>query len=344
MYSTDSVNQLADIVCNIINHEAAWCKYFPSGVILTPEGKICLNTKYTNPFRTVDRNAGCNFQIGYKRKGYIFADFAIGKFYDIFQVISNTLGLDFKDAVNLLLEDEDVYVGVSKIKQAQKNTEVKQCIYALFHNFASNYFAQGGIKNSTLEFFNVSCAKYFEIDGEMQCWTDKNPLFLYQFDETFLQAYRPLTKAKNKFRTNVINGQVVNLKRLSHYSNDTLIITKSYKDIMALHECGYPAIMTIGEAVKPSKDLIDWLCLDYREIVVLYDNDNVGREMSAQLCALHPALRSIEFNDDVKDCFEFAVKYGITDLKNFLDGKIENKSRLPKMASFPETSTFSYSA
>lgn len=341
MYSSD--NNLADIVCNVINHETAWLKYFPSGVILTPEGKICLNTRYTNPFR-VDRKPGCNFQVGYKRKGYVFADFAVRKFYDIFQIVSLTLGLDYRAAILHLLEDEELYQGVSKVAQSEKRTEVKQCRYALFNNFASDYFYAGGITQETLEFFDASCAKYFEIDGEMQCWVDTNPLFLYRFDNTFLQCYRPLTKAKNKFRTNVNNGQLLNLNRLSYYPKDTLIITKSYKDIMVLHECGYPAVMTVGEATKPDRNIMDWLYLEYRDIVVIYDNDVVGKQSSEELCALFPFLTSIEMPAGTKDCFEFSSKYGITPLKRFLNGKIGNKSGLPEVAEFPQAFTLSYSA
>lgn len=341
--STDSVNHLADIVCNVINHETAWLKYFPSGVRMTPEGKICQYTKYVNPFR-VDKRPGCSFQVGYKRKGYVFSDFAVRKFYDIFQIVSFTLGLDYQAAVLHLLEDEELYSGVSKVTQSEKRTEVKQCRYALFQNFASNYFKAGGIKDETLDFFDVHCAKYFEIDGEMQCWVDTNPMFLYKFDDTFLQCYRPLTRAKNKFRTNVINGQLLNLNRLKAYSKETLIITKSYKDIMVLHECGYPAVMTIGEGTKPDKNLLEWLCLEYENVVIIYDNDKVGREMSLEVCKLSPFLFSIEMPEDVKDCFEFSSKYGITNLKKLLNEKIKGKSGLPKVAEFPETFTLSYSA
>ena len=319
---------IADSICHSLNHEKAWIKYFPSDVILTPGGKLSLNSRYKSPFRP-DKTPRCSFTTAYNRKGYIFRDFVDCKYYDIFQVVSIVLQLNFYDAVMLIAEDEELYTDeipeYHEIKRSPYR-DLEQMEYSTFDHFPDrDYFLSGGITLKTLEEFGVAPAKYVKYKHELQAWHRKNPLYLYKFDDNYSQTYRPFAKADCKFRSNVPSSKIVGLNKINKIpSKETIILTKSYKDVMVLHECGYPAITAIGEGITPNRELMQFLNLEYKNFFILYDNDATGVRRSQAIKQEFDFLTPIFMPEETKDPFGFSSKHNIPELQKYLYAKTQN--------------------
>ncbi|HMT01830.1 MAG TPA: hypothetical protein PKD00_00730 [Burkholderiales bacterium] len=316
--------KLADEVCENINHEKAWVKYFPSELEIGSDGKLTPRKKYRNPFRQ-DKNAGCHFEVSYTRPGYVFIDFVKKEYYDIFQVVSLLCHVSFYEAVNILAEDEELYTDEIVITPpVKKDYDITRMSSSCFEDFPDNdYFYAGGVTKKTLKEFGVSPARYVQYKKEVQVWRPKNPLYLYEFDSIYSQTYRPKAEKDKKFRSNVPASKIVNLNRLGKEPRkDCLIFTKSYKDIMVLHECSFPAIMGVGEGTKPNKELMEFLNLEYPKFFVLYDNDKAGVQGAERLTQEFKFLSPIFMPEGTKDPFEFSLKYGINATKQYLNEKI----------------------
>ena len=75
-------------------------------------------------------------------------------------------------------------------------------------------------------------------------------------------------------------------------NGEKIILTSSLKDVMCLHECGYPAIALQSEMQIPEENLISELRDRFNTIEILYDNDfnklrNPGQSMAKKIHNLY---------------------------------------------------------
>ena len=90
-------------------------------------------------------------------------------------------------------------------------------------------------------------------------------------------------------------------------NGDTLIITKSLKDVMVLHKLGYTAIAANSEnTLIPEKVLIE-LQNRFKNIIIFYDTDLPGIKGAK-------AMRD-KYN---LDCIIIPRKYGVKDISDFI--------------------------
>ena len=85
------------------------------------------------------------------------------------------------------------------------------------------------------------------------------------------QLYFPNQKKEYKFRNDLTEDIVMGVEQLS--STDTLIITKSYKDVMCLASYGYEAVSPRSENVPMPAGAYDYFKARYKHIYVMFDND-----------------------------------------------------------------------
>tara|TARA_R110002050_G_scaffold155734_1_gene283683 strand:- start:13777 stop:14814 length:1038 start_codon:yes stop_codon:yes gene_type:complete len=176
------------------------------------------------------------------------------------------------------------------------------------------FWKQFGITYVTLKKFNVQPVEYLFINDKIIS-TDKYAYcFIEQKDnaETY-KIYQPLNKDFkwiNNHNDSVWQGWTQLPK-----TGETLIITKSLKDVMSIYECtGIPAISLQAENVKPKEKIIEELKSRFENIYILYDNDfdsevNWGRQFSTKLAAklnlprieIKSILNSKDFSDLVKN-------------------------------------------
>jgi hypothetical protein len=95
--------------------------------------------------------------------------------------------------------------------------------------------------------------------------------FVYRIYDRY-QLYFPLKAKGMKFRNDLTESQVMGIEHLT-YSSDTLLITKSYKDVMCLRSYGYDAVSPRSENTPMPEAFFKWAESKYSKILVLFDND-----------------------------------------------------------------------
>jgi hypothetical protein len=100
-----------------------------------------------------------------------------------------------------------------------------------------------------------------------------NPIYAYNFGEGKLKIYQPYSKFKWLSNTSVSDLQ--GLSQLPD-SGDTLVITKSLKDVMCLDIWGIPAVAPSSESCVIPADIVKELYDKFARIYILYDFDRTG--------------------------------------------------------------------
>jgi hypothetical protein len=172
------------------------------------------------------------------------------------------------------------------------------------------YWEQFGISTNTLKTFEVASIKYFIYDNHIYwAYEDDNPMYVYKVYDKF-KIYRPLADKKYKWQGNITKNYVFGWKQLPD-KGDLLIITKSLKDVMCLHELGYTAIAPCSEGTLLPVKAIDEAKKRFSKILVMYDNDFAGRK-AANKMADKFELKTVEIPEDSgeKDLTDYYKRYG----------------------------------
>lgn len=179
-----------------------------------------------------------------------------------------------------------------------------------------SFWNQFGISKPTLEKYNVQPISYIHVGVNKSIV--KTDFHTYCYNETkdgnhtfkIYQPNNPEYKWLNNHDESVWQGWTQMPEK-----GDTLIITKSLKDVMAIHDItGIPAVSLQAESVWPKQQVIEELKTRFRFIFFLYDNDydkdvNWGREFGRKLSAkyhicqieIDESMKSKDFSDLVKN-------------------------------------------
>lgn len=153
------------------------------------------------------------------------------------------------------------------------------------------YFNRYFISEATLKKFDVHAVKSVFRNGLLHSRSTKdNPIIAYAFPSGNVKLYRPLTpERKKKWYGNTNAIDIAGWTQLPR-KGSLVIITKSTKDVMVLHELGFPAISFNGESVGTGRvvedtvrDVIDSLKKRFKHVVLLYDNDTAGMAAANKL-------------------------------------------------------------
>jgi hypothetical protein len=126
-----------------------------------------------------------------------------------------------------------------------------------------------------------------------------------------VKLYQPYN-AQYKFITNCTVDHVGNINNIS--SGDRLIIAKAYKDHRILRNLERPnTIWLPSENIIPSKAILVDLCVRFKEIVIFFDNDEMGIKLAVKLMKV---LDDIEWGK--ARIVNIPIKYRLKDLGDFL--------------------------
>lgn len=130
------------------------------------------------------------------------------------------------------------------------------------------------------------------------------------------KIYQPYSK-KAKFFTNTGPDDYQGFDLLPE-TEERLIITKSYKDVLVLRKLGIPAIAPQSESSVIDKDFYDYLLTRFKEIRLLFDNDEPGIKAANKLQELI-GIQHFILPQDTKDCADFVKKYNYTKLLEYIN-------------------------
>jgi hypothetical protein len=219
-----------------------------------------------------------------------FNDFKLGK-GDFIQFLRLRDGLTYFEALSRVANDfnlQDDYVckiypksgnNTPKTRIVKDDMLSKYTGYYLgkkareWQSHDALFWRQYGIGKETLEFFNVQPISFifigdkcFPADKYAYCFIEmKDNIETYKIYQPFNEQYKWI----NNHNNSVWQGWIQLPEK-----GETLIITKSLKDVMCLYEVAkLPAIAMQSENVLPKRHIFEQLKSRFTDIELLYDND-----------------------------------------------------------------------
>jgi|TARA_Y100000310_G_C20635514_1_gene790950 5S rRNA maturation endonuclease (ribonuclease M5) len=291
-----------------------------------------LGRMYHSPFRK-DKNP--SFNIYYTPTGEIrFKDFN-GRQGSCFDLVMLITGSTFITAINII--NSNMNLGLN----GPKNIAVKKIEYKCFKNeivkdkkntliqfkpqhFTKEdleYWAQFNIDEKILKQYNVFSGKYVFVNKKLIFrYSISNPIYCYKLPNNKVKIYRPkANKGNYKWLSNATNNELQGSSQLTQ-ENETLVITKSMKDVMCLRSFGIDSIAPQAETSYMDDEIINGLDYIYPKIFILYDNDNAGIKGAKELHKLlpHANIIYIPKESNCKDISEYVSMYGINKGKELL--------------------------
>ena len=300
------------VLTQIFEYEI-YCKYL--------HYKPTVNKLYTSPFRQDSRPS---FGLFYSRFGKLmFKDFGNGESGDCFKFVSLVEGISIRDVPKYIMKSVDITKERKQIEIPILKRKKEIAVNVIpFTQEAIKYWSNYGITEATLNLFNVSEVSRFWIDNKLRGWrTSHNLIFAYSIFDKY-KIYKPFDR-ENRFFTNCNNADLQGWEQLD-YTKDTVIITKSLKDVMLLHELGYTAISPGGEGHSIPKKALEILRQNFKYIVIMYDKDLPGLNNARKLIKANPDFGFMFTTSRyVKDISDYYRIHGIDDTFKLLSKKLE---------------------
>lgn len=184
-----------------------------------------------------------------------------------------------------------------------------------FTEVDKKFWKQFHISVETLKKYQVFSIKYFLCNDIVRgIYKDDNPMYAYKVYDRF-KIYRPLASKYTKWRTNLTNRDIQGFEQLSEFGN-LLIITKSLKDVMCLHEMGYNAIAASSETTFIPDDILESLKNNWKNIIIIYDRDKTGmlearkysKKYNLDAIFVHKRFKAKDISDAIKNNNYLEVK------------------------------------
>ena len=292
-------------------------------------GQFKVGAIYNSPFRK-DKNPSFGIYYSKRTKQLLFKDHGTGECGNIVKFVSLYTGLTnyndiLKDIVKQLNITTDTKLDSSK-QYIPSSETVIGIVRQKFTPTDINYWSQFNISEKTLKKFNVNSIKYYLCNGIVKgIYKEDNPMYAYKVYNNF-KIYRPFADKYTKWRNNLTEYDIQGYAQLPS-KGDTLIITKSMKDVMCLYEMGIPAISPSSESTFIPNDILEGLKKRFKRIIILFDRDNAGvkylRKMSLRTglegLLVHKKFKAKDISDAIKaNSFE--------EIKEWLYGEIKKQN------------------
>ena len=292
-------------------------------------GQFKVGAIYNSPFRK-DKNPSFGIYYSKRTKQLLFKDHGTGECGNIVKFVSLYTGLTnyndiLKDIIKQLNITTDTKLDSSK-QYIPSSETVIGIVRQKFTPTDINYWSQFNISEKTLKKFNVNSIKYYLCNGIVKgIYKEDNPMYAYKVYNNF-KIYRPLADKYTKWRNNLTEYDIQGYAQLPS-KGDTLIITKSMKDVMCLYEMGIPAISPSSESTFIPNDILEGLKKRFKRIIILFDRDNAGvkylRKMSLKTglegLLVHKKFKAKDISDAIKaNSFE--------EIKEWLYGEIKKQN------------------
>lgn len=283
-------------------------------------GQFKIGFIYNSPFRE-DKDPSFGIFRSRKSGRLLFKDHGTGECGDVIKFVELYTGLtNYNDILKQIITDLSI-TNKTKLKST-KQYESKDTVIGIVRqdwtNTDKQYWSQFGITKETLTKYNVFSIKYYLCDGIVKgIYRDENPMYAYKVYDHF-KIYRPLGSKYTKWRNNLTENDIQGYEQLPK-TGDLLIITKSLKDVMVLHEMGYNAISSSSESTFLTLEIINVLKHRFKNIIVIYDRDKTGCKNLRKIATtyrLKPLLIHKRFK--AKDISDAVKLNGFETIKNWL--------------------------
>ena len=290
-------------------------------------GQFKVGMIYNSPFRK-DKNPSFGIYYSKRTKQLLFKDHGTGECGDVIKFVSLFTGkTEYSDILSDIVDKLNITNNTKLVSSKQYIPPTETVIGVVRQEFTDvdiNYWKQFNISINTLKKFNVNSIKYYLCNGIVKgTYKRENPMYAYKVYNNF-KIYRPLADKYTKWRNNLTDYDIQGYEQLPQ-KGDILFITKSMKDVMCLHEMGYPAVSPSSESTFLPKDVLEQLKTRFKRIIILFDRDVAGVKRSRKL-SRETGLEAIFINKKfkAKDVSDAVKANSFEEIKNWLNETIKN--------------------
>lgn len=282
---------------------------------------------YNSPFRK-DKNPSFGIYYSKRTKQLLFKDHGTGECGNVIKFVSLFTGkTEYNDILSDIVDNLNITNNTKLVSSKQYIPPTETVIGVVRQEFTDvdiNYWKQFNISINTLKKFNVNSIKYYLCNGIVKgTYKRENPMYAYKVYNNF-KIYRPLADKYTKWRNNLTDYDIQGYEQLPQ-KGDILFITKSMKDVMCLHEMGYPAVSPSSESTFLPKDVLEQLKTRFKRIIILFDRDTAGVKRSRKL-SRETGLEAMFINKKfkAKDVSDAVKANSFEEIKNWLNETIKN--------------------
>lgn len=290
-------------------------------------GQFKVGMIYNSPFRK-DKNPSFGIYYSKRTKQLLFKDHGTGECGNVIKFVSLFTGkTEYSDILSDIVDKLNITNNTKLVSSKQYIPPTETVIGVVRQEFTDvdiNYWKQFNISINTLKKFNVNSIKYYLCNGIVKgTYKRENPIYAYKVYNNF-KIYRPLADKYTKWRNNLTDYDIQGYEQLPQ-KGDILFITKSMKDVMCLHEMGYPAVSPSSESTFLPKDILEQLKTRFKRIIILFDRDTAGVKRSRKL-SQETGLEAMFINKKfkAKDVSDAVKANSFEETKNWLDETIKN--------------------
>jgi 5S rRNA maturation endonuclease (ribonuclease M5) len=290
-------------------------------------GQFKVGMIYNSPFRK-DKNPSFGIYYSKRTKQLLFKDHGTGECGNVIKFVSLFTGkTEYSDILSDIVDKLNITNNTKLVSSKQYIPPTETVIGVVRQEFTDvdiNYWKQFNISINTLKKFNVNSIKYYLCNGIVKgTYKRENPMYAYKVYNNF-KIYRPLADKYTKWRNNLTDYDIQGYEQLPQ-KGDILFITKSMKDVMCLHEMGYPAVSPSSESTFLPKDVLEQLKTRFKRIIILFDRDTSGVKRSRKL-SRETGLEAMFINKKfkAKDVSDAVKANSFEEIKNWLNETIKN--------------------
>lgn len=268
--------------------------------------------------------------------GYLlFKDLATNNTGNCIHFVAALKGISYLQAL-ILVKNEIVKQDLTITKKGKEvkdyYTNQTKSIAILRRNFCKvddEYWSQFGLVRSDLKEYNVLPIEKYLVNGEEKpyYYTIDCPMYAYQVFNKY-KIYRPYADKAHKWRTSCTSYDIQGWEQLPKNKLDTLIITKSLKDVMCLKKLGYIAIAPNGEGHNIPNVVLEKIEQLADNVIMFYDRDTTG------VMAVRKFLKTHKYNFifipkryKTKDISDFIKEYGMDKAKELMNKLLHGKDK-----------------
>lgn len=278
---------------------------------------------HRNPLR-VDRKPTAAFYRA-KNNELVFKDFQTGFHGNFIDVVMAKHQCDYAKALRIIGNDFDI---ISRPEYTRNEAAIKydgttidskpdtfiQCEVKDFSQTDTNWWKSYGITQATLEKYNVVSVKNLFLNGNyVLSSTPRNPVYGYYIGkEEGRELWKIYFPMKQQYRFMSNTNKLQGVKQLPE-SGDCVVVTKSLKDVMVLHELGIAAVAPQGESVIISQRQYQALKRRFKRVIVNGDWDRAGQRFMLESRKRFSCL-CLSFTNkecDGKDISDYVKKHGM---------------------------------
>lgn len=315
--------QPEQLLLELVDEYSMYCHYLG----FEPE----LGTKYRSPLRMGDDNPSFSIYTQTKLKGpfeFAWKDHGLSKHGDIFTLVGLLFGLKYKRDIyrkvdkdfNLGLYEPSDNIPTEKVilvDPPDKRIPIKIRLKSIpFTAQALQFWKQYGITEGTLKLYNVTQVTHIWFyEHQIYPVSPTGLCFAYRIGKHYklYQPYNPEYKFRNDYLSHYTEGFLQ-----LNYNQDTLIITKSTKDVMVLRELGYEAVSPRSESTPIPEAHRTYFETRYKRIVLLFDND---MKHNGHLYPYEQIY--IPLSSGTKDISDFVKKFGTSEGRKLITSLLQ---------------------